>query len=193
MVFKFYKNLKEEKGISLVEIIVMILLIGVFSTIIISDFPKVLRHFALSRSVYKMAQDLRKAQDLGLSGVETNNARGYGFFIDLDQSDTKYLIYADLDGNALYDQSQDPIIDEVDVSKENPDVYIKRFKNIVGSYTSINFSPPHPDIYILKKCSGIDCEDSTDISRVGIVLGLHSDNSAERTVWMNTSGLINVE
>jgi len=73
--FKFLKIGKIEKlknsqqGITLIELIVVIFLIVIFSMIIISDFPKIMRQHALSRATHKLAQDLRKTADLGLSGV----------------------------------------------------------------------------------------------------------------------------
>lgn len=217
MVFKIFPNLKNrERGLGLIEIVVAILLIALFSAIMISDFPKVLKSFALSRAAYTMAQELRKTQDLGLSGVVIKNengteisAQGYGFFVNLDKSATQYITYADADGDYTFNwqqveytdfcssqtddyMGQDCVLDLIDVSQENPDVYIKELKNIPANYTSINFSPPHPDVNILNICSGGSCSDS-EASSVGITLGLYSDNSAERTVWINTSGLINIQ
>lgn len=191
-------------GVTLVEIIVVIFIISVFSLVLISDFPKTQRQFALSRSAYKLAQDFRRAQDLGLSGVQMADSRGqpilvrgYGVYFDLAYSIKQYAIYADVDGDQKYsggpysycDQAVDPVsdcaIDVVDVSKENPFLHIKQFNNIVSNYTSANFSPPGPDTKIENLYSGS--------YSLGIVLGLSSDSLAERTVWLNTSGLINVQ
>ncbi len=92
-----------KKGITLVEIVVVIFIISMFMVILISDFPKMLRQFALSRVVYNFAQDLRKAQDLGLSGVRLNDktgkaitVKGYGIYVNYSKNPTKYLLYADV-------------------------------------------------------------------------------------------------
>lgn len=180
-----------QKGISLVEIIVVIFIIAIFSTILISDFPTIQRQFALSRAAYKLAEDLRRAQDLSLSGVKTNDSSGqpiakvygYGVYFNLSVP-TQYIIYADV-GNFQRYISGDPIIETTDISKDNPSLYIKQINNINGAYVSINFSPPDPTIKIDNLSSGN--------SEIGIVLGLNSDSSAIRTVWANTSGLINVQ
>jgi len=78
-----------EKGITLVEILVVIFIIAALLTILVSDFPKIQRQFALSRATYKFAQDLRKAQDMALSGEEIKkpdgtiiSVKGYGIYID---------------------------------------------------------------------------------------------------------------
>jgi type II secretory pathway pseudopilin PulG len=215
------KNFKS--GITLIEIIVVIFIITMFSMIIISDFPKMQKEFALSRAAYKLAQDLRKTEDLGLSGLQINDGenppqlittiKGYGIYIHLGESQEIYSIYADINynqGDEIYDDPypaprvlcsnvpestplSDCIIETTDLSQDNPDLYIKSMENIIGNFTSINFSPPGPQVNIENKCSlDFDCVDS-DHSRIGIILGLKSDASAERIIWINTSGLISVQ
>jgi hypothetical protein len=200
-----------ERGITLVEIVAMVLIITIFSSILIADFPKIQRQFALSRATYKLAQDLRRAQDLGLSGVVTLNGSeskinvsGYGVFLDINAQPKKYVIYADVppnasvDGDRKYikdepfvfcseqtDPAKDCVIDIIDVSKENPNLYIKDILNVSNAnYTSINFNPPSPHV----RLDNLESGDS-----IGIVLGSIADPLAERTVWVNTSGLIRVQ
>ncbi|MCX6721220.1 MAG: prepilin-type N-terminal cleavage/methylation domain-containing protein [Candidatus Staskawiczbacteria bacterium] len=214
-----FKNRNFQPGISLIEIVVVIVIIAIFSTIIIADFPRILKNFALSRATYKLAQDLRKTQDLGLSGLRTHDSagneitsiKGYGIyvFVDPNATTTNYVVYADLsdvdndlgsknyDGPSAYiyctdvtSPSSDCILDEIDVSKENKDLYIKRLVNTNQDFVSINFSPPD-FVNIDTKC--VQLCDHQPSSEVGIVLGLLSDNSAERTVWVNTSGLVKIE
>jgi Tfp pilus assembly protein FimT len=201
------------RGVTLVERVVVIFLVAIFSAILISDFPRIQRQFALSRVSYKLAQDLRRTQDLGLSGIKTLDknkiqiaVKGYGIYIDFTSSVKKYAIYADIyDGDASHNQkysgsssyvycdaeipTTDCVIDVIDVSNENSSLYIKRIDNLGVSATnvSINFTPPSPTTTI-----NIDNIVSGN-SKVGIVLGLTSDNSSERTIWINTSGLINVQ
>jgi len=195
-------------GITLVEIAVVIFIVALFSTIMISDFPKIQRQFALSRVTYKLSQDLRRTQDLGLSGVRVNDSdenpitvKGYGIYVNLNQSTKQYIIYADVATIGVADQkyngnfstslcssqtspTSDCVIEEIiDISKENPSLYIKSIKinNVSFTFTSINFTPPGPIINIDNLSSG---------NSVGIEL---SNGSATRTVWVNTSGLIEVQ
>jgi len=236
--FANFKTIKKHKcnfrlfsesgaGITLIEIIVVIFLIAVFSVIIISDYPKIQRYFAVSRTAYKLAQDLRKTEDLGLSGVPLNDKngasimiKGYGTYVNVSsQPAEQYIIYADVAGAPIngvrtsdqkysgdlsyplcsqVDQSQLPgnqltwdcVMELIDISDVknggNPDLYIKSISNIgSNTNTSINFSPPNPNINIDNLSPGQ--------SSIGIVLGLSSDPSSARTVWVNTSGLINVQ
>lgn len=215
MVFKFFPGIKKySRGITLVEIIVVIFVVTVFSVIIISDFPKIQRQFALSRSTHKLAQDLRKTQDLGMSGAQMLDMngnpiklKGYGVYIDFSQSNKQYIIYADVaDANGNSDQKYtsenfysanlckdrsdiifDCVVEIIDISKENPSLYIKNpITNVYTNFTSINFNPPVPTVKIDNFISNAD-------SGVGIVLGLSSGSLASRTVWVNVAGLINVQ
>jgi len=212
--FKF-----QEKGITLIEIVVVIVIITIFTTILIVNFPNMQRQFALSRVAYKLAQDLRRAQDFGLSGVLTTDGAGnditvagYGVYVNPNQSatTTQYIIYADVpDGDPTHDQTyngcqnyqsclcgsetapaSDCVVEIIDISKDNPSLYIKRVDNIENTSigTSINFSPPNPTTTVSNIC--LSCADYT---RVGIVLGLTSGSSSTRTVWVSTTGLVSVQ
>ena len=198
--FKFQiKN--SEKGITLVEIVVVIFIITMFSVILISDFPQIQRQYALSRAAYKLAQNLRRVQDLGLSGVKIKNdageslqAAGYGLYIDLRNPPAKqYLIYADTcraDSRYGMDSScnnggQDYIIETINVVDDGPSVFIKAINNVNALFTSINFSPPNPYINIENL--------SSQKTNIEIVLALSYDPSITRSVSMNTAGLIEVK
>jgi len=199
----------QEQGTTLVEIVVVIFIIAIFSSILVSNLPQILRQFALSESVYKLSQDFRKVQDLGLSGVlitqseggepDQIQAKGYGIYFDLTE-DTQYIIYADRGDSpdSQYDQTPqmcqedvnpqaDCILEVVDVTEENSDLYIKEIKNISSRFNnvSINFAPPNPSIVINNL--------SINKKQVGIILGLRSDSSLSRAVWVNVSGLIRIE
>ena len=108
MVFKFFSNIKNyAKGVTLIELILVIFVATVFSLIIIANFPRILRQAALSRVTYKLAQDMRRVEDLGLSGVQLNDsgskaimAKGYGIYINTSSSTKQYVIYADVAGPA---------------------------------------------------------------------------------------------
>jgi len=199
-----------EKGTTLVEIIVVVFIISIFSSILISNFPKILRQFALSMSAHRLSQDLRKVQDFGLSGVliaeqqesaggSFIDAKGYGIYFDLDKK-TQYIIYADrgdtpdfrYDGNPRLcientDPEMDCILEIINLADEHSDLYIREIINIESGFisSSINFTPPNPDISIEHL--------SQDGKEIGVVLGLRSEPDMVRTVWVNISGLITIE
>lgn len=184
------------KGITLVEVIVVVFIVTLFSAILISDFPKIRRQFALSRATYKLTQDLRKAQDMGLSGqFKTTDgtvldATGYGVFIDLRSGENKkYIIYADIDdgsgGDQQYTSTQDYILETVDLNEAEKGVIIKLLENTLSQQVSVNFRPPNPNINISNL--------QPNAISVKIDLGLAADSTATRTVSVNNAGLIEMQ
>lgn len=183
----------KEKGITLVEILVVIFIIALFSGILVSDFPKIRRRFSLTRATYKLAQDLKRVQDMGFSGVRLKDslvrAKGYGIYIDLKALGNKeYLMYADTTEPAdqKYTSGEDYIIETTDFSTTEKEVIIKEIKNTdnYNQWVIINFKPPNPDIEITKLASGMN--------RVEITLALENDSDPLNTksVFVYTSGLI---
>jgi len=185
-----FKDLFNEKGTTLIEIVAVISIITLFSMILIADFPQIIRQFAVSRSAYKLSQDIRKVADLGLSGVQIDGNSpkgGYGLYIDLSDNE-QYIIYADNCSdtpNFEYNDGCDFVVETIKISEQQAGIYIKRI-NEDSSSASINFTPPSPKITIT--IPGI-----TDPPNIYIVIGSSFDDGLERTVFVNTSGLIEVE
>src|SRR3989344_4474048 len=188
--FKF-----QEKGTTLIEIIAVITIITLFSMILIADFPKIIRQYAVSRSSYKLTQDIRRVEDLGLSGVQIEGQNspvgGYGLYIDLDDNEEQYIIYADNCSDTPdfeYIFGCDSIIETIGISEQQAGIYIKRINgNISGlvNSASINFTPPNPKVTI----TASDIQNNS----IDIVIGSSFDDSLERTVFVNNSGLIEVK
>ena len=179
-----------KKGITLIEILVVVFIIALFTGILITDFPKIRRQFALTRVVYKMSQDLRRAQDMGFSvqRVQDVDVKGYGVYINLDSPDLggkKYIIYADIDDNQRYVAGTDFIVETVDFSQAESGVVISTIKNPTDiRQVDINFKPPNPAITITSLSFG---------NRAQIIFALESDPLKTRMVLVNTSGLIEVK
>ena len=189
--FKF-----QEKGTTLIEIIAVITIITLFSMILIADFPKIIRQYAVSRSSYKLSQDIRRVEDLGLSGVQIEGQNspvgGYGLYIDLDDNEEQYIIYADNCSDTPDFEytfgACDSIVETIGISEQQAGIYIKRINgNISGlvNSASINFTPPNPKVTI----TASDIQNNS----IDIVIGSSFDDSLERTVFVNNSGLIEVK
>jgi len=195
-----------EKGITLVEIIITILIIALFTMITIANFPAIQKQYALSSATYKLAQDLRKTQDLGLSGVTLYDSakksiavKGYGLYVNPTKSE--YIIYADVattsntSGSQNFDNTNfikcdeydvssdtgDCIIDTINIIQQNQNLTINGITNISSPDVSINFTPPGPVTTISNLNSG---SNSVDI--------ILSNGVSSRKISVNTSGLINV-
>jgi type II secretory pathway pseudopilin PulG len=203
--------MEKEKGITLVEIAVSLVIITMFSAILISNFPRIKASFSVTRAAYKLAQDLRRAQDLGLSGTQIKGSsdgssikvQGYGIHmsINLDgyeyTGNNEYWIYANscLNQGLYYIApwvlctTGDYIVEKIKF--DDVDVYIKNFNDIVGGgdtkngWMDINFSPPSPTTTINNKCS--------TCNSINITLSNHSFPDQIKRVVVNTSGLIEVK
>jgi len=203
--FKF-KILNEKQGITLVEISVSVFIIAIFSLMVISNFPKIQRQLALSQVAHKIAQDIRRAEDLGFSGAQVSedfNAKGYGVYVPCNLSTGAnypmfWFIYADSNEPAdkRYTGSEDYLVESVNIFGSG--VFIKKIYDINNpdaniNYLSINFNPPNPDVTIMASYE-INQENFIVIERgVRIVMSLIQDRSMEKTVFVNSSGLIEVE
>ncbi len=171
---------------------------------VISNFPRIQRQFALSQATHKIAQDIRKAEDLGFSGAQVSedfDAKGYGVFITFTEVGgiypTHWYIYADTNEPADKKYtSEDYIIENVSILDSG--VFIKKAYDIDNpsinvSHLSINFNPPNPDVTIMANYEP-SLENFIVIEKgVRIVMSLIQDPSMEKTVFINSSGLIEVE
>ncbi|MBI2053745.1 MAG: prepilin-type N-terminal cleavage/methylation domain-containing protein [Candidatus Staskawiczbacteria bacterium] len=185
-------SFKNNNGITLVEIIVTIFIILMFSAIIMSDFPKIRRQFSLSAATHRLAQDLRRAQDMALSGTQLVDeagqpilAKGFGIYINLSSlngNNKQYILYGDKDGDEQYDSSADYTVDVIDMDKETKNIIIQGIYNTLLDSCSINFSPPNPKTSISNLQSGVN--------RVKIVLAEEVNSAITREVYVYTSGLI---
>lgn len=201
--FKF-QFLNTKKGITLVEIAVSVFIIAIFSLMVISNFPRIQRHLVISQATQKIAQDIRRAEDMGFSGAQVSenfNAKGYGFYVPIYES-TGYArswnIYADTNEPAdmRYTPSEDYIVEEIDIFDSG--VFIKEAydvdnPNSMITCLSINFNPPNPDVTITASYD-FNCGDYLTIEKgVRIVMSFIQDPSMEKSVFINSSGLIDVE
>lgn len=170
----------DNKGFTLVELLVVIFMITILSTLVFFDYGSSSKVFELDRTSQKMAQDMRMMQQKALSGigggVDTN---GYGLYFSV--SDNNYLIYENNNDDPRYDTG-DSIIETINLS---PDVGIENLKrdNISLSNLSISFFPPGPITYI---------ENYFTNTEGSIILYLVDNASEKRVVKINNSGRIEI-
>lgn len=214
------RNNKKQKGITLIELLVVIFIVVLFSIIGISDFPKILRAYALSRATYKMSQDFRKVQDWGLSGVAlikdnyecTVPVKGYGIYIDMAHP-KRYIIYADVsDTLGAYDKK---FTDASYTKCEDKNYYnlggcLTRSGSEVGDCVIeiVDLNDENPSLYI-NDIAGTNmttasinfnppAPDTTIFTGynpepTSIGIEIRNTENLQRSVWVNKSGLIEVK
>jgi len=171
------------KGFTLVELLVVMAIIVVISTIALVNYRVGEKSFSLDESAVLLAQNLRRAQEMALSSKEFQGSvprGGYGVYLQTDND--FYIIFADCDNNQQYSLGNacngfPETVEQVVLSKRG-----KISSLFSGSYLSainIVFIPPNPTIVI-----------SGSGSEAVIKLCLKDDSSMTRTIRVNKAGLI---
>ncbi len=165
---------KNSAGLTLVELLVVISIIAVISAIVFANYREGEKQFALQRSAHKLAQDIRRAQNMAMAarGIGGVVPRGYGIHL-ITTSPTQYILFADNNGNGLRDAG-DTDVETLGLETGN---------SITGlspaSPLTIVFFPPDPTVLI----SGSPANTLASIS-------LNYAGGAGRTVSVNRAGLI---
>lgn len=106
---KSKKFFQEDKGFTLFELLIVIFIIGLISSILIVNVRKGEKQYQVQLAAQEIAQNIRKAQDMALVGFkydpDSPPPYKYGVFF-FKQTPTSYKIFADKnppDGNDKYD------------------------------------------------------------------------------------------
>lgn len=176
-----------KNGFTLIEILVVVSIIAIFTTILSVSFLEGRQQFALQRVAHKIIQDLRRAQEMTMSskretcpGEETAN--GFGIHFE-KSSPNSYFLFANCDESYSYDKnSDDQILENIDLEKGT------KIFSLSSSSLSIAFAPPSPITYV-NGSLGLKPGDLL----AQIVISLESDTSKIKTIKVNKAGLIELE
>lgn len=171
-----------KKAFTLIELTVMMAIVAIFTTIIFVDYGKNNKVFALERSGRKLSQDMRRVQEMAMSGVAGEaGTNGYGIYFNTNNN-TSYRVYGNNDSDMSYSQGTDS--DRENITMESG---VKICNLLVDSSSvnpvSVSFQPPDPINYINNADSGHEAS---------IVLCIVGDESQTRTVKVNNVGRIEV-
>ena len=173
-----------ERGFTLLEVLVVGVIIGLISTSLISNFSQ--GRMGLNRTVAEMAAAIRTAPARALAGALHNGVYpcGYGVTMGADS----YSIYAgpEADGtdctgqNHNYESSVDTIVETRAISYKNVE--------IVLPVEDIFFVPPNPKTYINNvNTTGVDTTISVRIK------GESCPSESCRSIYVSTSGNIELQ
>ena len=165
-----------QKSFTLIELLGVIGIIVILTAIIFPNYRVGASQFALERSAYKLAQDIRRAAEMAMSAKEFEEEipkGGYGAHFSTSWQ-AEYKLYADKNGNEEYNEGE-----KVETIRLEKGVIIKE---ISYPELSINFKPPAPTVKL-----------SQDSTFVTIILALEADPTKTKTIKVNKAGLIDVE
>jgi len=134
------------KGFTLIELLIILAMMATLSSLLFFDYDISSKLFSLERSSQKIAQDIRKAQQKALIGLEGDvNTNGYGLYFSLANKGN-YIIYENNNTTPFYD-SGDMVIEIIEIPEG---IEIESLKSNGSSVEtlSVSFFPPGPITYI---------------------------------------------
>lgn len=135
-----------ERGFTLVELVILIAFVGIFSSVLVFNLRQSATNTAvLERAALNVISDIRKSQSLAVSELTTaQGASVCGYGIHYLNSDS-YLIYAGGEGvcgtaNRNYQSGQDLDTQTAKI--------IEKSIEFKSSFNDVFFEPPDPKTYI---------------------------------------------
>lgn len=174
----FKRRKKIESGTTLTELLVVMFILSLLSTMALVGYRDHQKKYSLSQSAQRLSSELRKAQNMAMSGVDiAGNYYGYGVYLSDDA--TSYLLYGDVNNDSIY-QVGDTTIETISLLEK------VRVKEIVPVANDIDvfFKSPNPTTYI----DGSNLAGKTATITLEII-----GESMEKNVIITTSGLIEVD
>ncbi|NMB48566.1 hypothetical protein GYA13_03960 [Candidatus Kuenenbacteria bacterium] len=193
---KFFstKYCLERPGFTIIELVVCAGIIAMISTLIIANFQGSTQRGSLDNEAERLSSVLRQANINSLIGLTiaggVRPAGGFGVHLDTCSSDCSYFIFADGNGDHLYDPNNpgDIIIQNLGMLDDN--VYIHQLVLPLPegqpqpASLDIAFVPPQGLVFI----NGVDTFEQAEVS-----LGF-ANSSYERTITLiSKSGRINIQ
>ena len=193
MDLKYLKS-NSEKGFTLMELIVVITIIIILSTVLFANYRGLQYNLALQRASYRLLHDVRRAQVMAgtphACTITHRDVYSYGIYLKTNTND-KYYLFADCDEDGTYGFSKDEIIETISFEKGIILNTIKTYSGLLAtSQTSAValFIPPDPFTSIRPGgSSGIGADS------VNFELKISSVASPVKTLIINKSGMIDIE
>jgi len=175
---------KSNAGFTLAELLVVTAVVLILTALILPNYRAGGGQFALQRSAHKLAQDLRRTEEMAMSAKKFNGEiplGGYGMYFN--QSDpTHYILFADTDGNYQYNEGE--LVKDFLLEKE---VQIETLSTNVHfgiSPLNIVFYPPDPTIEIYPNGNS---------KTATVILSLKNNPGQTKEVSVNKVGLIDID
>lgn len=173
----------KNRAFTLVEMLVVVGITLILTAVVTPGFRSGAKGFSLKRSGYKIAQDIRRAQELAMSarefvGAPASFKGGYG--VNFQINGVSYILFADLDNDMVFDSPTEKV-EEITLEKGIKISSLKVSNNVV-SPLNIVFLPPIPAVFILGGGNG------------EVVIALTDDVTKNKGLIINGStGLVSMQ
>lgn len=184
----FCSQLRFQRGLMLSELLITVAVILLLTSLVMVNYREGQKGVMLERAAHKIAQDIRAVQEMALSGRECPECGGeepesYGIYFNKQLSPEQYIIYADKNGNKVYNPPPDDADIEIIALEEG--VFIKTIDPNPNKI-SINFLPPDPTIIMKLQHGG-------EANETKIEIALTADQAKIKIITINTAGLIEID
>ena len=170
-----------KKGFTLVELMVVVSIIGLLSVVVFANYRAGEKQFALQRSAHKLAQDIRRAQNMAMSAKEFQGQVPSRYGIEFGKDRDYYILFADLNDNGKYEPGSPDI--EVEKITFEKGVRIQELFTPASETTVwVAFKPPDP-------LTTIRDPGERSILRIQLI----NVNNQTEIINVNKAGLIEIE
>ncbi len=178
----------KSRGFTLIELFVTVAIALILGSVALIGYHSAQKKLALDRSAFKLAQDIRRAQEMAMAQEPYEGdipEGGYGVFL-LPQA-SSYIFFRDLSqGNSAGPNHIWTPGDTEELIEEIPLESGVEIENLSADCVNIVFAPPFPYIYFK------DIYESDLGDEISVTLSLESDPSVTKTIKINKAGLIYV-
>jgi prepilin-type N-terminal cleavage/methylation domain-containing protein len=196
--FKFNKN--KATGFTLIEVLVVVFIIGLLSSILIVNWRNNEKQYQLQMIVQETVQNIRKTQEMALAGskyfdVVTSTYKipnSYGVYFAISTPNS-YKIFADVNDNKTYDSGNDTIVGGADNQIESG-YEISSLVGVPGgtlSGVSVTFNLPDGFTSIRKDGTGTPWQNPLTITIRKI--GTTCPSKTCKNIVVSTTGQINIQ
>lgn len=170
---KQFNKEKNSAGFTLTELLVIVAIISLMSTLMVVNYRSGERQFALQGSAHKLAQDLRRTEETAMSMRQFNcpsgTLKGYGITFEAGAESYSLIV-------SCGDTPPFPVLETISLDKG---VKIKALSP--SDPLDIFFYPPDPEV------------DFGGGNKATITLYLENEPENIKIISVNKSGLITIE
>ncbi len=178
------KQFSKELSFTLVEILVSIFIIVLMAGIVFANYRQGGQQFALQRSANKLAQDIRRVQQMAMGASEYQGSVPPRYGVELTTTNPDYsILFADKNDNGTYQPSPGPDVEVERIPLEEGVRIVELFTISPQTGLWIAFKSPDPITEIR------DPGGPRSLGGIRLI----SANDQTKTLSVNAAGLIEIQ